>query len=173
MDLEPRLLRYFLAVAQELHFGRAAARLYISQPSLSNQIHKLEHTLGTDLFARTSRQVSLTPAGRALLEEAPLAPGALKRAAERARLAGAGIAGTVRLGYAPMAGYETLGAILTAVEHDSPKMTVVARELFSAEIPGRVLASELDIGLALLPERMKGVRSEPLRREALALLLGK
>jgi len=173
MDLEPRLLRYFLAVAQELHFGRAAARLYISQPSLSNQILKLEHTLGTDLFVRTSRQVALTPAGRALLEEAPLALGALERAADRARLAGAGIAGTVRLGYAPMAGYETLGAILTAVEHDSPNVTVVASEHFSSEIPGRVLAGELDIGLALFPERMRGVRSEPLRMEPLTLLLGK
>jgi len=88
MDLEPRLLRYFLAVAQELHFGRAAAGLYISQPSLSNQIRTLERTLGTDLFVRTSRKVELTPAGRALLEEAPLALGALERAAERARLAG-------------------------------------------------------------------------------------
>src|SRR6185295_8796067 len=159
MDLEPRLLRYFLAVANELHFGRAAARLYISQPSLSNQIRTLERTLGTDLFVRSSRQVELTPAGRVLLEEAPLALSALERAAERARLAGAGIAGTVRLGYAPMAGYETLGAILTAVEHDSPNVTVVA--------------SELDIGLALFPEPMRGVRSEPVRMEPLALLLGK
>jgi DNA-binding transcriptional LysR family regulator len=173
MDLEPRLLRYFMAVAKELHFSRAAARLYISQPALSNQIQHLERTLGTDLFVRTSRQVELTPAGRALLEEAPLALGALERAAERARLAGAGIAGTVRLGYAPMAGYETLGAILTAVEHNSPNVTVIATELFSTEIPARVLAGELDIGLALFPEPMRGVRSEPLRIEPLALLLGK
>src|SRR6476469_579827 len=162
MDLEPRLLRYFLAVAQELHFGRAAARLYISQPSLSNQIHKLEHTLGTDLFVRTSRQVELSSAGRALLEEAPIALGALERAAERARLAGAGIAGTVRLGYAPMAGYETLSAILT----------VIATEHFSSQIAGRVLAGELDVGLALFPEPMRGVRGRPLRAEPLALLVG-
>src|SRR6266850_1767226 len=173
MDLEPRLLRYFLAVANELHFGRAAARLYISQPSLSNQIRSLELTLGTDLFVRTSRQVELTPAGRALLEEAPLALGALQRAAERARLAGAGIAGTVRLGYAPMAGFETLGAILSAVAHDSPNVTVIASELFSAEIPRRVLAGELDVGLALHPEPMRGVRTEPLRKEPHVLLVSK
>jgi DNA-binding transcriptional LysR family regulator len=173
MDLEPRLLRYFLAVADELHFGRAAARLYISQPALSNQIYKLERTLGTDLFVRSSRQVELTPAGRALREEAPLALGALDRAAEHARLAGAGIAGTVRLGYAPVAGYETLGAILTAVAQDSPNVTVIPSQLYGAEIPGRVLAGDLDIGLALFPEPLRGVRSEPLRREPCALLLGK
>jgi DNA-binding transcriptional LysR family regulator len=173
MDLEPRLLRYFLAVAEERHFGRAAARLYISQPSLSNQIRKLERTLGTDLFARTSRQVELTTAGRALLAEAPRALGALERAAERARLAGAGIAGTVRLGYAPMAGFETLGAILAAVEHDSPNVTVIPSELFSAEIPGRVLAGDLDVGLALHPEPMRGVRSEPVRMEQHAVVLSK
>src|SRR5258708_11729342 len=151
MDLEPRLLRYFLAVAQELHFGRAAARMYISQPSLSSQIQNLERALGTDLFVRNSRQVALTPAGRALLEEAPRALEALERAAERARLAGAGIARTVRLGYAPMAGYETPGAILSAVEQDSPNVTVIACALFCSEIPGLERACAPDIRITPLP----------------------
>jgi DNA-binding transcriptional LysR family regulator len=167
------LLRYFLAVAEELHFGRAAARLYISQPSLSNQIHKLERTLGTDLFVRDSRHVELTAAGRAFLEEAPLALGALDRAADRARLAGAGITGTIRFGYAPLAGFETLGSILAAVEHDNPNMTVIPSELFSARIPGRVLAGTVEVGLALHPDPMRGVHSELLRLEPLALLVGK
>src|SRR5690348_974291 len=173
MDLEPRLLRYFLAVAEELHFGRAAARLYISQPSLSNQIHKLERTLGTDLFVRTSRHVELTTAGRVLLEEASLALAALERAAERARLAGAGIAGTVRLAYTPAASFGTLGTILAAVEDDNPNMTIVPSEVFSAAIPGRVLAGKVDVGLALHPEPMQGVRTERVRVEPLALLVGK
>jgi len=171
IDLEPRLLRYFLAVAEELHFGRAAARLYIAQPSLSNQIRKLERTLGTELFVRTSREVKLTSAGRALLEEAGPALTALEKAAERTRLAGAGMTGTVRLGYPPPASLETLGMIVEAVEDDNPNMTVVASELFSAEIPGRVLAGELDVGIALYPEAMTGVRTETLRVEPLAAVL--
>jgi DNA-binding transcriptional LysR family regulator len=167
------LLRYFLAVAEELHFGRAAARLYISQPSLSNQIRKLERTLGTELFVRTSREVKLTAAGQSLLDEAPRALAGLERAAERTRLAGAGIAGTVRLGYTPMASFGTLGTILVAVENDYPNMTVIPSELFSAEIPGRVLAGELDVGLALHPESMTRIRTEVVRVEPLAAQIGK
>jgi DNA-binding transcriptional LysR family regulator len=162
-----------LAVAEELHFGRAAARLYISQPSLSNQIHKLEQTLGAELFVRDSRHVELTTAGRALLEEAPVALAALERAAERARLAGAGLAGTVRLGYTPAASFGTLRTILASIEEDNPNMTIVPSELFSADVPGGVLAGKVDVGLALHPEPMRGVRSEALRVELLMLVVGR
>ena len=122
---------------------------------------------------RDSRHVELTTAGRALFEEAPLALAALERAAERTRLAGAGIAGTVRFGYTPAASFETLGAILAAVEDDSPNMTIVPSEVFSAAIAGRVLAGKVDVGLALHPEPMRGVRTEPVRVEPLLLLVGK
>ena len=79
--LDLRKLRYFVAVAEELHFGRAAERLYVAQPVLSRQVRKLEQELGTDLLLRTSRSVTLTPAGLRLLDEAR----SLLAAAELAR----------------------------------------------------------------------------------------
>jgi DNA-binding transcriptional LysR family regulator len=165
------LLRYFLAVAEELHFGRAAMRLHISQPSLSTQIQKLERSLGTPLFVRTSRHVELTVAGRAFLEEARVVLAAIERAVERARLAGAGLAGSVRLGYAPPASFETLPALLAAVANDSPNATVLPSEQFSAEAPARLAAGEIDVGLVLHPAPMNGVVSEPLRVEPVAAVL--
>ena len=146
-------------------------RLYISQPSLSHQIRKLEEMLGTPLFVRSSRRVVLTAAGRTLLENAPPALAALNQAVERARLAGSGAATTVRLGYTPVANFGTITALLEALREEHPDCTVDAREVFSAEIPERICAGELDIGLALAPPPFDGVGSQVLRREAVSALL--
>ncbi|MGW7594654.1 LysR family transcriptional regulator, partial [Streptomyces rubiginosohelvolus] len=140
MDVSPRVLRYFMAVAEELHFGRAAARLYISQPSLSHQIRKLEETLETPLFVRSSRRVQLTAAGRTLIHEAPIALAALEQAVQLTRRAGAGIATTIRLGYTPVTSFDTLTVLLDALQEDHPDFTVDPREFFSAEIPERLCA---------------------------------
>ena len=87
-DLEVRQLRYFVAVAEELHFGRAAGRLGMAQPPLSRAIRELERQLGVTLLERTTRQVALTPAGRTLLRDARTALDAVTAAARRARHAG-------------------------------------------------------------------------------------
>lgn len=158
-------------MAEELHFGRAAIRLYISQPSLSHQIRKLEDALGTALFVRTSRRVQLTAAGRTLLQEAPTALTALEQAVERTRRAGSGAAPTIRLGYTPVANFGTLTVLLDAFQAEHPDFTIDAREVFSAEIPERLCAGDLDLGLALSPQAFDGMRSEVLRREAVSALL--
>ncbi|MEU4313221.1 LysR substrate-binding domain-containing protein [Nocardia sp. NPDC024068] len=165
------MLRYFVAVAEELHFGRAATRLYISQPSLSHQIRKLEETLGTPLFVRSSRRVQLTAAGRTLIREAPIALAALEQAVQLTRLAGSGIATTIRLGYTPVTSFDTLTTLLDALHEDHPGLTVAPREVFSAEIPERLCAGDLDIGLALAPQPIDGVGGEILRREPVSALL--
>ncbi|WP_281181529.1 LysR family transcriptional regulator [Nocardia flavorosea] len=165
------MLRYFLAVAEELHFGRAATRLYIAQPSLSHQIRKLEEILGTSLFVRSNRRVQLTAAGRALVREAPIALAALENAVQLTRLAGSGITTTIRLGYTPVTGFDTLTTLLDALHKDHPGLTVDAREIFSAEIPERLCAGDLDIGLALSPQPADGVSAELLREEPVSALL--
>jgi DNA-binding transcriptional LysR family regulator len=87
-ELEARQLRYFVAVAEELHFGRAAGRLGMAQPPLSRAIRELEHQLGVQLLTRTTRQVTLTPAGEVLLRDARTALDAINAAGRRARHAG-------------------------------------------------------------------------------------
>lgn len=97
--MEFRQLEYFVAVAEDLHFGKAAARLHISEQPLSYQIKKLESDLGFRLFDRTTRSVSLTPAGKALLDDAYDIIARSKRAADSAKRIAAGKAGVIRLGF--------------------------------------------------------------------------
>ena len=101
MDLEPRLLRYFLAVAEELHFGRAAARVYLSQPALSEGIKRLEQSLGTMLFLRGRRHVALTDAGKVLKVQAPEILQQIDKAAAQVLAAGREETRHFRIGYSP------------------------------------------------------------------------
>jgi LysR family transcriptional regulator, benzoate and cis,cis-muconate-responsive activator of ben and cat genes len=96
--MELKQMRYFLALAQELNFGRAAERLHIAQPPLTRQIRALENELGTTLFTRTTKGAELTEAGRALLEEVPNILALTRRAEERTELAGKGFSGRLDVG---------------------------------------------------------------------------
>ncbi|GAB3264341.1 LysR family transcriptional regulator [Arthrobacter pigmenti] len=125
-QLDLRVLQYFVAIAEELHFGRAAARLHIAQPSLSVQVRKLEHTLGTPLLVRSSRNVTLTPAGEVMLEQAR----ELLRAAERAVLltqAASGVRGTLIVGFQANAAAELTPQILTAFRERYPELHIEMR----------------------------------------------
>lgn len=124
---ELRALRYFVAVAEELHFGRAATRLHISQPSLSVQVRKLEHLLDARLFERTSRHVELTPVGTVLLEEAHRLLVGADRLVEAAREASMGVRGTLVVGFQGNAAAELTPKILTAFQTRHPRVQVEMR----------------------------------------------
>jgi DNA-binding transcriptional LysR family regulator len=129
VNLELRLLRYFAVVAEELHFGRAAERLYISQPALSQQIRVLEEQVGMPLFVRGPRGVSLTDAGETLLTEARELlerSDRLRESMEQLRL---GASGTLRVGIAPGAPADLLPAVLAPLKQREPDVRVVVREL--------------------------------------------
>jgi DNA-binding transcriptional LysR family regulator len=118
--MELRHLRYFVAVAEELHFGHAASRLHLSQSSLSQQVRNLESELKVDLLTRTRRQVELTPAGRRFLQEARAILAAAERATGRAREAARGEARKLAIGISPDTDWLLLGkALRLFAEHDS------------------------------------------------------
>jgi DNA-binding transcriptional LysR family regulator len=125
--LDLRVLRYFVAVAEELHFGRAAARLHIAQPSLSVQIRKLEHGIGAKLLERTSRHVALTPAGEVLLEEAKRLLVSAERAAAATREAAQGARGSLIVGFQANAAAELTPKILAAFQARHPRVQVEMR----------------------------------------------
>jgi len=122
MPMELRHITSFLVLAEELHFGRAAARLHISQPSLSLQLQQLERRLGVQLVARTSHSVRLTPAGEAFRKEAGPLLGQLDRAVEAARQAGPGATGHLRIGFNFPAGQRVLVPALALLRDTYPQV---------------------------------------------------
>lgn len=145
--MELRHLRYFLAVAEEGHFGRAAERLHIVQPALSMQIKALEDELGTALFVRTSRKVALTEAGAILVEEARRTLGQAQRARDLVRMAGRGEVGTVRIGFSGNASFAgKLAGDLRRFHLQCPQVAIDLRETSPRRQADAILAGELDVG---------------------------
>jgi DNA-binding transcriptional LysR family regulator len=144
-------LRYFIAVAAELHFGRAAARLHISQPPLSRAIRALEEQLGVTLLARSRRRVELTAEGAHFLGEARRIVESVERAAAGVRALAAGQKGRLRIGFVSLADYGVLPGLLKAYKAAQPGVALALREMLSPEQAAALASGELDFGLLLPP----------------------
>lgn len=142
-----RGLRYFQAVAQELHFGRAAARLHIAQPALSRQIQQLEAEVGAPLLRRTQRRVTLLPAGEVLLERASLVLKELDRAVTDARRTGAGELGRLSVGFIHSSTYGLLPSIIERFRHLYPGIELELHEMPITEQHLALVRGVIDIGL--------------------------
>ena len=168
MDADLRLLRYFVAVAEELHFTRAAARLHISQQPLSAAIRRFETDLGVELFRRTTRHVELTHAGRALLEPARAALLAADDALAAARAAGREVAGDVSFGLSSGARYG-LEPLFAAVAERHPALCLHIRQDSAAPLIDDVIEGRLDIAVTFGARMPAGVEHERLKDEAVLL----
>ncbi|MFD7920823.1 LysR family transcriptional regulator [Streptomyces sp. NPDC059740] len=169
--MEIRHLTGFVAVAEELHFGRAAERLHVAQSPLSQQIRRLERDLGVKLFDRTTRTVRLTQAGQALLEPARhlLAEASAVRRAVRA--AHQGEAGRVTVGFAGASSYAALPHLTRAVTSELPGIELVLEgQTYAGEAMSRIADGTLDLGFVALPVR-RGIATRVVRMERLVLAL--
>ena len=146
-DMELRHLRYFVAVAEELHFGRAAKRLHLSQPPLSQQIRRLEELLGYALFTRTSRSVALTGAGKAYLERARMTLHTVQRDIEETRRIGAGEVGSLHIGFVGSAMLTTLPSIFGAYRARFPGVQLYLHESFTSQVTEGLENGLLDAGV--------------------------
>jgi DNA-binding transcriptional LysR family regulator len=169
--IDPRLLRPFVVLAEELHFGRAAERLHITQPALSQQIARLERQIGVRLLDRTQHRVELSDAGRAVLVPAREAVRAAEAAAAAAGAFAAGEAGTLRLGFSPGAHYLAQAA-LAELARERPALRVHARQDNTGVLLRLVAAGELEVALGFCAEDADGVRRSVLREEPAVLAVG-
>ena len=154
--MELRHLRYFVAVAEELNFTRAAARLHIGQPPLSMQIRDLEGEMGVRLFERTQRRVALTPAGQCLLEHAYRILGGVREAVEAAQRVARGELGELRVGFTSSLPFtDLLPDALHAYHRRFPAVRLQLNEMFTPEQFGALARGELDVGFV----RLQGARA--------------
>jgi DNA-binding transcriptional LysR family regulator len=160
-------LRGFVAVAEELHFGRAAERLRMTQPPLSRAIQKLERDLGVVLLDRGSRSVRLTPAGAAFLVDAQRMLVAAETARDSARRVAEGVAGTLSVGFTAMSAVRILPRVLRECRNELPDVELTLHELVSAAQFDGLTTGEIDLALVRLPPPDPSVRTRLIHREPL------
>lgn len=170
--MELRHLRYFVAVAEERHFSRAAARLHVAQPPLSQQIKQLEEELGTRLLERTTRRVDLTPAGELLLERAQALLADVEQLEHDVRLVGDGAAGVLRVGVVGSATYRMMPRIVSAAREQMPglKMHVTAEKL-TPQLTRELVENHIDLAILRPPVRSDDIELRHLEKDELLVAL--
>lgn len=163
--MELRHLRYFVAVAEEENVTRAAARLHVSQPPLTRQIHDLEHELGFDLFTRAGKSLRLTDAGRAFLEEARAVLARLETGIAVAREVAGGRRGELHVGYAPSPTIAVLPRALQRFQDSHPGVRVTLHDESTPQMLSGVRERRLHLALLMEPPKpaLTGIAFEPLR----------
>ena len=167
--MELRHLRYFLAVAEELHFGRAAARLHISQPPLSQQIRRLERELQAPLFHRTKRHVELTNAGRVFLGDARALMAQAELAAGKAQRASRGEIGQLLVACDLWADFLNGASIIRSFARRHPEVEVELRDLTAMEQIAALEGGRIHVGILRPPVQSKALISERLLSESLVV----
>ncbi len=169
--MELRHLRYFVRVAEDLNFTKAAAALHVAQPALSRQVQDLEDEIGVDLLLRGPRGVSLTAEGKLFAVEAQLILAHADAAVEKVRALARGEYGTLQIGYAPSPTADMLPPALAAFRKAVPRVTVNLHDLAGDEISHGLRSGDLELGLMVRPleENAEGLKFETLLRVPLAV----
>ncbi len=170
-QLEYRHLRYFQAVADELHFRKAAEKLYISQPGLSKQIKELETNLGVELLERHNRKVALTPSGAYLKGELSRLFKNLDHIIEHTQLLDQGIVGNLRLGYVGSAMQEIIPNLLLAFQKQHPKILFNLKEMDNQSQIEGLLSKEIDLAFVRLENFPRGLKAHAIFHEPFCLVL--
>lgn len=172
-QIEWRHLRYFLAVAEELHFKKAADKLYISQPGLSRQIKRMEETLGLSLFERNNKSVQLTPAGKYLHQEIEPALKNIEAILHHTTMIHEGKEGSIKMGYVGSAMQNVIPDLLVRFNKKYPNIHFGLSELDNAKQVAALLSFDLDVGFVRLNKVPSSLHIRPVRRETFSIVLPK
>ncbi|HWU03591.1 MAG TPA: LysR substrate-binding domain-containing protein [Novosphingobium sp.] len=170
MTIDIRQLRYFTALAETLHFGRAAQRLHVTQPPLSRQIAALEQDLGVRLVERHSRRARLTPAGERFLADARGVLAGLDQACRNARAVDAGAMGELAVGFMMHAAYGVMPGLARRYMAQWPDVRLTLREMVPSALVEGVASGALDAGITFETAPVRGMNTHVIHREALCLV---